>query len=213
MQKEKIDEKDRCWRQIKGCFMFWIWMTEPQSEADDRIYSKPDVVSKYDLDFDSGCKQPIKEIPTIEIHISEDQSQNLLTDNLIAPGITGIVINRKIRSILQENNVSNIEYYNSILIDEIMGKKETDYKIGNIIGLIRCVDFEKSELVIDDHDGSIQFIDKLVLKYDLLKDIKLPIFRLGEFSQIILVHNAIKNELESANVSGINFYKPEEFVL
>lgn len=193
--------------------MFWIWMTEPKSEADARIYSKPEVVSKYDLDFDSGCKQPIKEIPTIEIHISEDQSQNLLTDNLIAPGITGIVINRKIRSILQENNVSNIEYYNSILIDEIMGKKETDYKVGNIIGLIKCVDFEKSELVIDDHDGSIQFIDKLVLKYDLLKDIKLPIFRLGEFSQIILVHNAIKNELESANVSGINFYKPEEFVL
>ncbi|THB63584.1 MAG: hypothetical protein D6B27_12015 [Gammaproteobacteria bacterium] len=191
--------------------MFWIWMTEAQSEADARIYTQPEIISTYGLDFDSGRRPQAKNIPTIEIYKPADQNQ--LTDNLIAPGVTGIVINRKVYSIFEKNNINNIDYYDAVVIDEITAKKEANYKVGNIIGLIKCINFEKSELVLDDQDGSIEFIDKLVLNEDYLKEIKLKIFRLEEFPPIIIVDDLVKKELESANISGINFYKPEEFVL
>lgn len=46
---------------------------------------------------------------------------------------------------LASAGVDNLEFYPAVLTDPASGRKWTDYKAVNIIGLVACADFEQSE--------------------------------------------------------------------
>jgi hypothetical protein len=191
--------------------MYWILSTESIVETDAWIKGQPEVIKKYDIHLGLGIRQRV-DIPTIEI-IMKKEHQGRLTDNLIAHGATGLVVNQKIKKILDDLEIDNIHYYPTTVINQVTNEIINDYQTGNIIGRIKCVNFDQSDLELDEDDGSIEFISKLVLKEKVLKNTDLKIFRMAEFFPIILAHDSVKNAMTNQQISGIRFYHPEEYVL
>ncbi len=189
--------------------MYWIWANEAQDERDASIHGQPEVIRKLDLDFGLGVRQRLN-VPVIEIHMKAEH-QGRLTDNLIAPGTTGLVFNAKLRNLLEQTGVDNIDYYKAKVINDVTGEVISDYQVANIIGRAQCIDRNRSKLIIDERGGSIMFIDKLVLDESAVGEAMMV--RLLEFLPIIIVHERIKKQVVAAEISGVKFYRPEEYIL
>ncbi|MBN1961018.1 MAG: hypothetical protein JW841_08725 [Deltaproteobacteria bacterium] len=187
--------------------MYWIFATETQNESQAQIFGRPEVIKQLGLSFNRGLPITTK-VPEIEIKVSP-ADENILTDNLIAKGTKGLVFNSKLREAISNTGVDNIEYFDVAVLLESSGKIIRDYKMANIVGRIDCID-PTSELQRDD-DGSIEFIDKLIL--DESKIHGALMFRLAEFLSIVIVHENVKQAVEAGGFTGINFYQPEDYVL
>lgn len=188
--------------------MYWIWSTEADDEGDCRIYSRPDAIQANDLSFDDGVPMS-GDLPMIEILIREDE-RGRLTDNLIAEGTTGLVLNSRLRSLLKQVGVDNLHYYPVELVDEVTAERNTDYELANILGAVSCIDAGQSDIEYGP-DGAIHFIESLVLDASRIRG--LLMFRLQEYLPIIVVHETVKERLEEAGISGVKFYRPEEYIL
>ena len=99
----------------------------------------------------------------------------------------------------------------SKLVNTDSGEINDDYVIANIVGKIDCLDYEKSELELDQ-DGSIEYIDSLSIKNEDSVDYG-NIFRLSAFHPVVVVSPLIKEEMENNKITGIRFYRPEDFSL
>lgn len=70
---------------------------------------------------------------------------------------------------------------------------------------VDCIDFERSELDLDEETGLIDFVDKLVLNEEKADRAGYDIFRLhGRFTSIV-ISDRIKQAIESVNPVGIRF--------
>jgi hypothetical protein len=189
--------------------MYWILMSERSDVEELAIDEIPKIVEDLDLNFDYGINVN-KSIPVIDILYSLNDGK-LKTDNIVLSTRLGLLINKKIRDVLDTLNINNIEYYSTRLINKSNSEIDEDYKIANIIGKIECVDKENSELEFYT-DGEIEFIDKLVL--NLGKDKHYGhIFRMSEFLPLIVISNSLKIKLEEKNITGFKIYAPKDFHL
>ncbi len=192
--------------------MYYLLMTMGNDD-DASLYTRPaQMKSPMELTFSKGTSMEGASVPVIE-YVRKKSEPGRLTDILIALTSKGEVFNTKVRDILDGLGVKNIEYYDTTVNDEINNQIITDYKVANIVGVFDCVDFEKSELELDEDDGSIDDIDKLILKNDVIEKHNLPIFRIKEYFPLIVVDETIKNAFEKEDVSGVVFMKPEKLRL
>jgi len=190
--------------------MYWIWANEPDSEDEAMIYGVPPVIEREDLNFDDGIRIE-RDVPFIEI-IQDEDSQGILTDNLIAPGTRGLLFSSRLRNTLATAGVDNIDYYPCRISNPMDGSHTDDYMIANIIGQISCIDREASDLEMHSKfPDVIEFINLLVLDDKKIRDSL--IFRLKEFTQVIVVHDKIKNACTEQSISGITFYTPQNYSL
>lgn len=189
--------------------MYWILMSERSDENELSLDGLPSIFDALDINLDYGnlINTPI---PVIDIHYSNTDNF-AMTDNIVASPRMGLLINAKVKNIFDALNIDNVQYFKSRLIDDNTKVINSDYCLANIIGKIACVDKAKSELELFP-DGDIRFIDKLVLNLDKNNDYG-HIFRLAEYSTLLVISNALKVELENNNVTGFKFYTPEEFSL
>jgi hypothetical protein len=188
--------------------VYWIWATEAQNELQARIHGRPAVVESLGLAFDRGLRLQTANIPLVEIRIRAEDD-GVLTDNLIALGTTGLVFNERLRDLLSAVGVDNIDFFPAALIRESSGQQIDGYMLANIVGRVACVS-ARSE-VQRDEDGQIEFIDRLILDTAAVRD--LLMFRLAEYLQIVVVHTRVKEAVEGAQITGVNFYAPEEYTL
>ncbi len=89
-----------------------------------------------------------------------------------------------------------------------------DYWFMHVWNQIACLDKEKSEIDYDEVDGQIWDIDKLVLDEKMLGLFELrkrQIFELAEKSPVLLVHQTIKDAIESVHPKGCRFFKAAEW--
>lgn len=61
----------------------------------------------------------------------------------------------------------------------------------------------------EDEDGDIDSIDELVVDESIAGD--MPIFRLEEMPDIILVHERFKQPIEEAGITGMQLIAPNEW--
>lgn len=86
-----------------------------------------------------------------------------------------------------------------------------DYCFVHVWNRIACIDKAKSEIeYLDDSDpnGMIFSIDKFVMDESAMQQIELKkrlIFELAEKTSILLMHQSIKDAIESINPKGIRF--------
>jgi hypothetical protein len=86
-----------------------------------------------------------------------------------------------------------------------------DYCFMHVWNRIACLDKKESEIEYlddDDPDGMIFSIDKLVMNNAALQKIELKkrlIFELAENTSVLLMHQSIKDAIESINPKGIRF--------
>ena len=189
--------------------MYWVWANERKDEYELRIDGVPPSIEEHNWNFDLG-QYVVDTIPLIDVPYTMEPDERL-TDNLVAPGCRGLLVNKKVKSIFHQGGVDNMQYFPARLIDTGSREINQDYVIANIIGKVDCLDYARSELELDE-EGQIQYIDSLSIKDANNKDYG-NIFRLSAFLPVIIVSTHIKEAMEQNGITGITFYRPEEFSL
>lgn len=89
-----------------------------------------------------------------------------------------------------------------------------DYWFIHVWNRIHCLDKEKSELEIDEVDGRIWGIEKLVLNEKTLGMFELRkrmMFELAEKTSVLLVHQRVKDAIESVHPKGVRFFEAAQW--
>ncbi len=95
----------------------------------------------------------------------------------------------------------------------IKGKKTEieNYFLVNVIGKIKCVDFEKSDVDYNKEYNYIEWIDSLSIDESKVPP-ETDVFLLGEYrAMFVIVSSRIKEAIEEEGLSGFVFRKPEEY--
>jgi hypothetical protein len=190
--------------------MYWIWFNEPTSDEDAAIYDPPPVFEEEDISFGDGDRVE-RAVPPITV-VRDADAQGVLPDNVMVPRAMGMAFSSRLRALLAEVGVDNIDYYPCRITNPADGTATDDYMLANLVGKVACVDFEQSDLemhrVIPD---TIQFINSLVLKEGAIGDALM--FRLAEFIPLVVVHEKVKDACVAAGITGVRFYEPENVPL
>lgn len=189
--------------------MFWVMMSERSDEYELSIDGTPPLIEQNDWRFDTGRSQPMS-LPVIDVPFDIEPDERMV-DNIPAYGCRGLLINERVKAVFDTLKLDNIEYFPARLVNQSTNQVLSPYWIANIVGRFSCVDHEKSDLDYYN-DGSIQFIDKLVLK-PIPGGNYARIFRLAEFLPVMIVSDILKNALTEQNITGFTFYRPEDFSL
>ncbi|WP_162862513.1 imm11 family protein [Acetivibrio cellulolyticus] len=119
------------------------------------------------------------------------------------------LVSSRITKILKDNCISGVDYYNSEIIFS-NGFVIKDYFTLNILNVVDCLDKDLSKYEVKKFGSAeIYLFDKIAI--DIIKvpkDTKL--FHLKNHVTHTIVHASIKEELENANVTGIEFIKLNE---
>lgn len=188
---------------------YWVWANEPTHEGEALLYGSPSIIAQCGFLFNQGLAVPAH-LPLIEFN-QDENSQGIMTDNLIAAGFKGLLFSTRLRKLLRFNGIHNFQEFPVLLHNRLNDTESREYALVNIIGLISCLDVENSRFKRSPTgDCPIEFIYKLVLNTSLIKNKEF--FRLCEIPQILIVNNKIKVACESAQITGVRFYAPEQYL-
>jgi len=120
------------------------------------------------------------------------------------------LMSKRLCDILLNAGVDNLELFPAKLKNNQTGQ-EFDYYVYNILGLVAAMDLKKStyETYRDKKPSGDTTIHELVIDEDEIHDALF--FRLAEDLSTIVVHESIKNAIESAGLNTILFIKPEDY--
>lgn len=127
------------------------------------------------------------------------------------PSILGTVIplfRDDLIEALRACGADNIDYLPATVLDPDNGRTFDNYKAANIIGLVAAADLSQSRFTA--HGAPIIDVDFDSLVIDPAKARGLPIFRLAESTNTIVVSEALSQALQSRGFTDIGFYRPEE---
>ncbi len=118
------------------------------------------------------------------------------------------LFSEKLKHILNELHVSNIDYYPVELIDTDTRKIDRTYWLANIIGCIECVDIENSDATYD------KLFKKHTFKSFLIDESKVrdaSMFRLAEKQRLIIIDEALKASLDRAELQGVRVRNTRDY--
>jgi len=189
---------------------YWVWLNKRSSPEEEKLHGVPPAIRRRRLRFDQGKLMNV-DLNGLSIARRADRI-GVLTDNLLAPGTRGLLFSRRLRELLAYVGVDNIQYFPIRIDNPVTGTFSEDYQLANIVGLVSCIDIERSDLKMNPDDGSkIDSIDSLVLKEENMHDFKL--FRAAEYFPIIIARHDVRQACLDAGISGIQFLKPEDVFL
>jgi len=187
---------------------YFIWESRRRDLDEALIADFPPIQKKYGVSFVIGRRFLI-DLPELEVHI-ESEGQGVLTDDLVVFKHRCVAHSQKLRKVLRDVGVDNIDYYPLRIINVMTGEVSQSYKAANILDIIHCIDPEGSDLDIDDEDPqNIWYINRLALIQERLGDSLL--FRLGERLSTVIVHRDVKEAVEGAAITGALFLPAEGY--
>ncbi|VAW62787.1 hypothetical protein MNBD_GAMMA11-1029, partial [hydrothermal vent metagenome] len=173
--------------------MYWILSNEFVDEDNDADLSGDvNLDLGEEISFDGGVPVATS-IPRVILTLNADSQMGVMTDHLSIDEIHGLVFSDRLHELLGSTKVNNVQYFDFDIYDPKSNKVYENYKIANVVGLVDCVDKDKSDLTFYD-DGVIEFIDKLVLDESKIPP-ELKIFRLSNRSTLTVVHQSIKDAI------------------
>jgi len=147
---------------------------------------------------------------SLRFKTDDDSQPGIMTDLLTIYEISGLVLSERFRTFLEEQGVTNIQYFD-LTIEEIQTEKTyTNYKVANLLDLVPCIDKEQSELIYDEEE--IDEVDKLVLDEACIPADK-KLFRVEELPLLVLVKDSLKQAIEEAGITGCVFMHPDDYIL
>ena len=154
--------------------------------------------------------------PPVLILIGDDDSPTILSD-VILTSFDIPILSPKAISVLDKSGVNNIQYFPVLIKNWQNSEIEKSYKIANIVGLVYCLDRTNSTYNTFPEDDDISWLQQYSIFIEKILPIppnknKPLIFRLGEFSYHILVHETIKTAFEKEGITGSEFICPEDYV-
>ncbi|HEU4457339.1 MAG TPA: hypothetical protein VFR81_29995 [Longimicrobium sp.] len=110
---------------------------------------------------------------------------------------------------LAEAGVDNLEIFDAVLRDPRTGKDYEDYKAVNVVGLVAAAD-SRSEVAEGWEAGLIDTLFE-TLVFDEAAPGELLLFRLAESVSAIVVHEKVKQRVETAEIPGMTFHPSGEW--
>ena len=228
--------------------MYYILTNNIEDDRNDAIL---DGISTYlnriDCSFRQGLQLPSEDIDVpILFELYEYTLRGKMTDHLVISSITGPIFSQKTKAFFEKRKISNIEYYQLTLRDKFPnGDKEyfikpgsveyKNYFIANVVGLVDCVDHEKSileyfyppelrnpdeEIKLADNDennpfagenlNDIDLVIKLVLDETKI-DSALKVFRLFDKPDLLVFHESVVRAIRKEKLSGFVFVPVSEY--
>jgi len=182
----------------------WIWDEYSKADEDVNMVKAPAELLQLGLRLTHGESGP-ERLPIYSFTAQATQ------DGILNDAIGGHVqlVSDRLRKVIESAKVTNVEWHSAKVVRAATGEV-VPFHIMNIVGAVLCVDFTRSKLELRDN-GSIRFIDKLMLKNDLPN--LPPLFRIKEFLPLIVVGDALRQAVESAGCSGLRMIAPENVSL
>jgi len=118
----------------------------------------------------------------------------------------------RLLTVLRKAGVDNIDDYAVTLKSRKVPAAQLEgFRAVNIIGMLKCADLEASTCEIDDADapGGVTF-DSLVI--DDSRAAGAMFFRLYEAPNGLVVIDSVKKAVEAAQLPGVVFVKPEDWL-
>lgn len=189
--------------------MYWILSNEFVDEDHDADLSGDVNLDLGDeISFMNGVSV-ISSVPKVTMTLNNDSRIGVMTDHLSIAEVYGLVFSSRLRQLMKNLMVNNIQYFDFEIVSPKNNKIYTDYKIANIVGLADCVDKDNSDIKYFN-SGSIKRIRKLVLDESKIPP-ELKIFRLANDTSTPIIHQSIKDAILNSGITGCLFYKAEEY--
>jgi hypothetical protein len=176
-----------------------------------------DVTTSSILSDDSSCQEPIWEDGTIINNDDHDLSHLCFVSETphIQPfpdfsrdGHGCPVFSQRLKNLFEMQGIGNIQYFPAKIVEYNSQERKNGYYAANILGLVNCVDREKSKFK-QTSSGNIKKLKSLVIDENTPRD--LYIFRLGEVQRVILINARFKEILKDAAITGLQLIPAEQW--
>lgn len=194
--------------------MYWELVINDMHDGDSLLTGISKTKEDLELDFDDGVEIGNINYDLSDFIIEEGEDDSIIgrvTDYIAISDLGGIVFSQEARILFDGLSVNNIQYIPTQLNGANNKYLEKKYFIANVIGIVDCINYELSDLDIED--GHIDNIFSLVLNENKIAD-DIEIFRLHGKVLTILVSETLKNAIEKSELTGFIFrnIKTQEIV-
>jgi hypothetical protein len=153
---------------------------------------------------------PLKE-PLPEITFEVASLDGLRSRDSLWAGLPYLVFSRRLRAALTSMGVTNIEYYPAVIKNAQTGESILDYMIANIVGLVACLDWQRSRYEVNPKSaGHLKKIEHLAINEAAIPA-ELLLFRLSEMRTVILCRDRLADGLTQLGITGVRFVPMDEF--
>lgn len=109
------------------------------------------------------------------------------------------LMSKSMLDILKSSGVDNLQIFPAKIIDKNTGNIITSYSVVNIIGLVSCVNVDKS---LSQPLAEFEYFDKLVIDESKVNGFKM--FRLSESLLDVIVNEEVALALKEANLTNLS---------
>jgi hypothetical protein len=143
----------------------------------------------------------------IEVELNPDDLPGLLMP-YFSSGIE--LMSNEMLAVLRAAGVDNLDVYDAVVIDPIEGRRYTNYKAVNVIGVLAAADLGKSKWSSTSSRALID-ADFESLVVDESRTYGFLMFRLAECVSALIIHERVKSALENAEIKYLDFVEPAEW--
>ncbi len=119
------------------------------------------------------------------------------------------IISEKLKNLFDGLKL-DLQYFPASIIKKDGALPSEGYYAVNIPGLVNCIDFNASDLDVEEEDGEI--VDIIDVRTIVMKDKSYgEIYRLYMFERVIVIEGYIAEKLQTLGISGMKLIKPENW--
>ncbi len=119
------------------------------------------------------------------------------------------IVSERLKNLL-DNMKIQLQYFPVSIIEKEGAQPSSGYYAINIVGLVNCIDFDSSDLEIEEEDGEI--VDIIDVGTVVLKDQNFgEIYRLFLFERVIVIEGYFAQSLQEIGISGMKLIEPEKW--
>lgn len=172
------------------------------------IYFKEIETWRNDIDSWRMGRRFISELPNpVVVKIMPGNPDNLIE----LYNDDALIMHKRLLAALQEAGVDNLDVYPCVIINEGTGFRTEDYVAVNLIGLVKAVDIDNSNVTGGDSDHLLDTdFDGLVIDPKKAKDHLM--FRLAENTSAIVIHRSVKEHLVKKGFTMLSYVQPEDWI-
>ncbi len=117
------------------------------------------------------------------------------------------IVSNRMRKALDAFGIKNIQYVPAVLEQPDPKKQHMGYFLANVIGLVSCVDPERS--TYQQLSGNKRLLRGMVIDAKAVPGLSL--FRLKENRRLVLISQPLKLHLQTQGLQGLSFQDPLKF--